>query len=556
MKKVLLSFAFIYCTMVSMAQLRLSEFYSQPSSGTDPHNNSEFFELGLDPTQNTPQNTDEYVLLTYFHNASNAGFYLIDLPNVNVFPGGFFVGAPKTSFTFQNGHGPWNADFNWNSSVPYSSVTKYTYNGSSYDAEPVNPSNPATFFYDILTFTSNNALGDFTTLLFKKNGSEMQLLDGFIASEAEDRYTIPAEILALPDLNFTLQTIGGNVSTSIKFDNQSYPKFELGAVPLANDAADDGYFFCSAWDMVSNTSTNPPLVLTPGTFNTGLQGQALTAITDCLNPSNFVTVKVDGGAVSAYPITASLYVDIVDAGKLDINNGDIKRSQIIIRNKNITYRMPKLPGDGHFILVLDAEATCFDAIIPFSCADEIGLPVTLKSFNAIRNGSTVQLSWQTATESNNRGFYVQRNMGNGIWEGVDFIVSKALDGNSSTGLSYSFVDANTNKGVTQYRLRQLDRDGKGKYTDIRSVRGLSQLNKTILYPNPSNDGNINLVFDNASGSKNILVSDMTGRIIKQFKGITSSSMQIENLMTGLYNIRITNTQTGQSNTERIAVVRQ
>jgi hypothetical protein len=51
----------------------------------------------------------------------------------------------------------------------------------------------------------------------------------------------------------------------------------------------------------------------------------------------------------------------------------------------------------------------------------------------------VLLHWQTATEQNNKGFYVQRNTGNG-WKDLALVFSAAADGNSSTGNSYAFTD--------------------------------------------------------------------------------------------------------------------
>src|SRR6266404_2654110 len=55
------------------------------------------------------------------------------------------------------------------------------------------------------------------------------------------------------------------------------------------------------------------------------------------------------------------------------------------------------------------------------------LPVTFKSFNAERiSRSNVALKWETATETNNSGFAVQRNMGSGVWEVVTFIPTQAL----------------------------------------------------------------------------------------------------------------------------------
>jgi hypothetical protein len=57
------------------------------------------------------------------------------------------------------------------------------------------------------------------------------------------------------------------------------------------------------------------------------------------------------------------------------------------------------------------------------------------------------------------------------------------------------VDNNSANAVTQYRLRAVDFDGSSKFSEIRSVRGEGQANRIILYPNPSTDGKVKVVFE-------------------------------------------------------------
>src|SRR4029079_10084611 len=98
--------------------------------------------------------------------------------------------------------------------------------------------------------------------------------------------------------------------------------------------------------------------------------------------------------------------------------------------------------------------------------------------------TNVTLKWETAQEINNSGFAILRNI-SGSWEVVDFIPTQAPGGNSSSPITYTFNDLNSYIGISQYRIRQVDIDGKARYTDIRSVRGYGQKGKTIVYPNPS-----------------------------------------------------------------------
>ena len=183
----------------------------------------------------------------------------------------------------------------------------------------------------------------------------------------------------------------------------------------------------------------------------------------------------------------------------------------------------------------------------------IPLPVHFKSFNANRTtSSSVSITWTTAMEQNNKGFNVQKNV-SGEWKTIAFVFSQTEDGNSSSDLSYSFKDVNNEKGITQYRIQQVDLDGNAKYSDIRAIRGEGTVAKIVVYPNPSADGKLNLVFEGNNEVRDVQVNDMQGRVIKSYKGITNNILVIERLTTGFYTIKITNRNTAASSVEKVVV---
>jgi hypothetical protein len=184
--------------------------------------------------------------------------------------------------------------------------------------------------------------------------------------------------------------------------------------------------------------------------------------------------------------------------------------------------------------------------------EHITLPVTFSSFNAARNRSNVVLKWETATEVNNSGFAVERNI-NGAWEQVAFVASQGLNGNSSDLRSYQFTDVNNTKGITQYRIKQIDLDLKSKYTEVRAIRGEGQTGKTIVYPNPTNNGKVTILFEDANVVRNITVVDMSGRTVKQLNNISNNNITIDNLTPGLYSVRIVAAATGEQTVEKIIV---
>jgi Right handed beta helix region/Protein of unknown function (DUF1565) len=114
------------------------------------------------------------------------------------------------------------------------------------------------------------------------------------------------------------------------------------------------------------------------------------------------------------------------------------------------------------------------------------LPVALLAFAATINQKNVVLNWQTATEQNNKGFYIERRVADGFtaWAEVGFV---AGSNNSSTTKNYSYSDVNifAVAGNYQYRLRQVDNDGKIKYSNVLLVKYATKdaLSFTV-YPNP------------------------------------------------------------------------
>ncbi len=180
------------------------------------------------------------------------------------------------------------------------------------------------------------------------------------------------------------------------------------------------------------------------------------------------------------------------------------------------------------------------------------LPVDFKSFSATRNHSNVTLKWETMTEKNCTGFAVERNI-NGTWQEIAMIASQAPGGNSSDLLSYQYNDLNNTKGISQYRIRQVDFDNRSKYTEIRTVRGEAQIGKIIVYPNPTFDGRVKVSFEDASVLRDISLMDMNGRVLKQWKAITDNNITIENLAMGMYTLRVVVPETGEQTVEKIVV---
>lgn len=213
---------------------------------------------------------------------------------------------------------------------------------------------------------------------------------------------------------------------------------------------------------------------------------------------------------------------------------------------------PQSPGSLFNIWIVATASGISNSnaiLVVNTCAS---LPVNIISFSASRNHSNVMLKWETNWEQNSSGFSIERNT-DGSWQEVAFVASQAQGGNSSDLLNYQYIDINNSKGISQYRLRQVDFDNKSKFSEIRTVRGESQIGKIIVYPNPTFDGKVNVSFEDANVIRDISLIDMNGRIINQWKAFTTNQLSIGNLTPGLYTLRVVLPETGEQIVEKIVV---
>ncbi|MCA2005290.1 MAG: T9SS type A sorting domain-containing protein [Ignavibacterium sp.] len=145
------------------------------------------------------------------------------------------------------------------------------------------------------------------------------------------------------------------------------------------------------------------------------------------------------------------------------------------------------------------------------------IPVELVSLTAEVSGNSVLLKWSTASETNNRGFELQRSQKSEVksqnWNNVAFIEGK---GTSTEIHNYEFVDKNLNPGKYSYRLKQIDFDGNYSYSNIIEAEILSPIEFKLEqnYPNPFNPGTIISWQSPVSSWQTIKLYDIMGREIE------------------------------------------
>ncbi|MBL0273815.1 MAG: DNRLRE domain-containing protein [Chitinophagaceae bacterium] len=192
-----------------------------------------------------------------------------------------------------------------------------------------------------------------------------------------------------------------------------------------------------------------------------------------------------------------------------------------------------------YVEVSDGVSTTTGPVWTFTTPANSPLPVNLVSFKAIaENNSKVKITWTTSYERDNSHFEVQRSK-----DGINFLSIGTIPGmnNSNSLHDYNFYDNLPFKGVSFYRLKQVDIDARLSYSRIERVNITDTKNSFDVYPNPStgNAFNITLLKD-IRGVIEINVYDMKGslQLQQQFSGANTITIN-HHLSPGVYTIRLT-----------------
>jgi hypothetical protein len=158
------------------------------------------------------------------------------------------------------------------------------------------------------------------------------------------------------------------------------------------------------------------------------------------------------------------------------------------------------------------------------------LPIELLRFDVKLNAdSQAELSWTTATETNNDFFTIERTV-----DGRYFEVVGITDGagTSTTLREYLVIDPFPYAGTSYYRLKQTDLDGAYEYSDLIALEHDSEKDRVELgvHPNPSTQNDLAITLSGAVDEE-VLVT------IKDIMGREYSSMYVT-LKEGEYKIVI------------------
>ena len=197
--------------------------------------------------------------------------------------------------------------------------------------------------------------------------------------------------------------------------------------------------------------------------------------------------------------------------------------------------------------------------IVFSNSVSGNIPVELITFSAFVKGNSITISWTTATESNNRGFEIQKQNETGLWQTIGFVQGK---GTTTEVQSYSYNDENLTSGKYSYRLKQIDFNGSFEYSNIVNVNVGSPIAFELSqnYPNPFNPSTkINFSLPertNVSIKVYNVLGSLVEEVINEIKdaGSYSVNFNANALSSGIYIYKLT-TGIGKEMTKKMTLLK-
>lgn len=271
-----------------------------------------------------------------------------------------------------------------------------------------------------------------------------------------------------------------------------------------------------------------------GAVMNAVGGQTILTGTFSGSPGPYMLTGGGGyGSLQAATGTALRLVDNFGAGNVPIVKGTIKGFiTLSISGTMITIGEFGIDSDGGTVTAGD-------------CASMGALPVELTHFQASSKDNNVNLHWQTATETNNAGFEIERSEDGKKFNSIAWMEGQ---GTSYENQKYVFEDENLRAGLTYYyRLKQVDFDGTFDYSKIVNIR-LKNGREAVsdFYPNPVSSFLTTIEINSKeNGQWTANIFDGAGRAIyneQRFleKGHTKWVLDLKNLSKGLYFVKFGN----------------
>jgi hypothetical protein len=188
-----------------------------------------------------------------------------------------------------------------------------------------------------------------------------------------------------------------------------------------------------------------------------------------------------------------------------------------------------------------------NSVIPSNTTISRGsLPVELLYFKSTVGKAEIILKWATSSETNNDYFTIEKSLDGQLFSTIANVQGA---GNSNNVLYYQFIDENPATGISYYRLRQTDYDGKYEYVGEITCQIYGKDDYSFSFANPIISDKLDIIIKGEAGTINIGIFNYSGqRIFDQSYNLDDNQSLLSIPFTGLrkgYYIMAINTSSGQ-----------
>jgi hypothetical protein len=192
--------------------------------------------------------------------------------------------------------------------------------------------------------------------------------------------------------------------------------------------------------------------------------------------------------------------------------------------------------------IINAQVGGNDHILPLA---DVPIPVKFTGFTAEKKVNDALLTWNVENETAVTDFYeIQRSLNGRDFTGINKMNARVVSGNTAN--VYTYTDLNL-KGLGSntiyYRIKQVDKDGKVVYSEIRSVQMDGKAFGVHVYPNPvlsTATLNIDLTVKNKIS---FILTDAAGKELQHGSlngntGLNTYRLDLTNVAAGTYQLKV------------------
>ncbi|MEO5890958.1 MAG: T9SS type A sorting domain-containing protein [Ferruginibacter sp.] len=224
-------------------------------------------------------------------------------------------------------------------------------------------------------------------------------------------------------------------------------------------------------------------------------------------------IDIDPGFGNGTPITVSPSVDI--------------------SNINFSANISALADGYHVLFIRSKDDWSITAVDSFLIGSP--LPLRFLSFSGIKSDIGILLKWSTENEINTSLFDIERSSNGAYFVKTGEVASKNNNGKNE----YSFIDAQPLAESNYYRLKQIDKDGRFKFSTVIKITNDRSVLLFSVFPNPANNF-INIIYTGKKEMVTVRIYNLLGKLVKQERSKNELPVKtsLQQLHPGIYVIEL------------------